>query len=241
MLVPFSRLPIANIFLAKKRRKRRQLEVASSKTLVDDQSDFDDFAGMEKLTSLAVLDASHKETTNSSSIPLSLSSSSNVSEPNLSLSNTAENNPAGGSPTEVPRSKFDRDMGDDKRAVAESEDRVPGKLSVPTTVVENSGGLTDEDLRSIWGDYDIADYDYDYDVREEESFYDEAFTSARDEEEEDDIADDLPPEIYCDLVNTLNEKCLETSILEIWRFDEHRIKRLTQQDIINAVNRYVER
>ena len=48
-------------------------------------------------------------------------------------------------------------------------------------------------------------------------------------------------DVYCDLVNTLNEKCLEVSILEIWKFSRRRIEKLTQQDIINAVNLYRER
>ena len=48
-------------------------------------------------------------------------------------------------------------------------------------------------------------------------------------------------DVYCDLVNTLNEKCLEVSILEIWKFSRRRIEQLTQQDIINAVNSYKER
>jgi hypothetical protein len=42
-------------------------------------------------------------------------------------------------------------------------------------------------------------------------------------------------------VNTLNDKCLENSILEIWKFDRKLIERLTSQDIINAVNEVTER
>lgn len=56
------------------------------------------------------------------------------------------------------------------------------------------------------------------------------------EEEEDDQQSKLPPEIYCDLINTLNDKCAEFSLLEIWKFDEDVIRSLSQQDIINAIN-----
>ena len=46
----------------------------------------------------------------------------------------------------------------------------------------------------------------------------------------------LPPQVYCDLVNTLNDKCLQRSLLEIWSYSEAAILAATQQDIINAVN-----
>ena len=32
------------------------------------------------------------------------------------------------------------------------------------------------------------------------------------------ITDNLPPNVYCDLVTTLNSKCLMSNLLEIWRF-----------------------
>jgi len=32
------------------------------------------------------------------------------------------------------------------------------------------------------------------------------------------ITDNLPPNVYCDLVTTLNSKCLVKNLLEIWRF-----------------------
>merc|ERR1712038_1047689 len=46
----------------------------------------------------------------------------------------------------------------------------------------------------------------------------------------------LPDNIYCDLVTTLNEKCILTNLLEIWRYDEQLILTTTHQEIINAVN-----
>ena len=51
-----------------------------------------------------------------------------------------------------------------------------------------------------------------------------------------DTIDSLPAKIYCDLVNTLNSKCLESSILEIWQYREDLINTATQQEIIDAVN-----
>eukprot|EP00092_Neocalanus_flemingeri_P006120 GFUD01006591.1.p1 GENE.GFUD01006591.1~~GFUD01006591.1.p1 ORF type:complete len:999 (+),score=194.12 GFUD01006591.1:266-3262(+) len=46
----------------------------------------------------------------------------------------------------------------------------------------------------------------------------------------------LPDNIYCDLVTTLNEKCILTNLLEIWRYNEDYIRTVTQQEIIDAVN-----
>ena len=48
--------------------------------------------------------------------------------------------------------------------------------------------------------------------------------------------DNLPPEIYCDLVSTLDKRCAELSVLEIWGFHGDTINNLTQQQIIDAVN-----
>ena len=55
-------------------------------------------------------------------------------------------------------------------------------------------------------------------------------------QEQVDILDDIPYDIYCDLVDTLNDKCLESSILEIWKYDYEAISSLTYEDIIEAVN-----
>ena len=43
-------------------------------------------------------------------------------------------------------------------------------------------------------------------------------------------------QVYCDLVTTLEDKCGEYSLLEIWNYDEDRIRELTEKDIIDAVN-----
>ena len=48
--------------------------------------------------------------------------------------------------------------------------------------------------------------------------------------------DDLPREIYCDIVETLKAKCGEYSLLEIWKYNKTIISNLKDQDIINAIN-----
>ena len=51
-----------------------------------------------------------------------------------------------------------------------------------------------------------------------------------------DVADDLPRNVYCDLVTTLNSKCVMTSLLEMFRYDENNIKTTNTEEIIRAVN-----
>ena len=66
---------------------------------------------------------------------------------------------------------------------------------------------------------------------EEESESSSGSNNSRKDEEDDDKsdADSYPPEIWCDLVGTLNNKCGEYSLLEIWSYDRERISKLTQQ------------
>ena len=54
--------------------------------------------------------------------------------------------------------------------------------------------------------------------------------------EGNDVADDLPPGVYCDLVTTLNSKCVMTSLLEMFRYDEEVIRTTSTQEIIRAVH-----
>ena len=51
-----------------------------------------------------------------------------------------------------------------------------------------------------------------------------------------DVADDLPPRVYCDLVTTLNSKCVMTNLLEMFRYDEEVIRTTSTQEIIRAVH-----
>ena len=47
---------------------------------------------------------------------------------------------------------------------------------------------------------------------------------------------DIPKNIYCDLVTTLSEKCVEHSLLEMWRFSGNLISSVTTEEILDAVN-----
>ena len=51
-----------------------------------------------------------------------------------------------------------------------------------------------------------------------------------------DISYTLPASVYCNLIKTLKTKCFETSILEIWKYHEKTIEKLTDNDVINAVH-----
>ena len=57
----------------------------------------------------------------------------------------------------------------------------------------------------------------------------------------DDYLSSLPPHIYCDLVTTIDKRCAESSLLEIWDFDRDIINNLTTQDILDAINTLEER
>ena len=48
--------------------------------------------------------------------------------------------------------------------------------------------------------------------------------------------DGLPKDIYCALVETLQDLCGEFSLLEIWSYDPKRIEKLEDQDVINDIN-----
>lgn len=47
---------------------------------------------------------------------------------------------------------------------------------------------------------------------------------------------DLHPFIFCSIVETLPIGCMIKNFLEMWNFDEHTIKHLTKQDILNALH-----
>lgn len=42
--------------------------------------------------------------------------------------------------------------------------------------------------------------------------------------------------IFCDIVDGLEEACLENNILDIWSYDKEIISKLTKEDILNAIN-----
>ena len=52
-------------------------------------------------------------------------------------------------------------------------------------------------------------------------------------------AADLPRGVYCDLVTTLNSKCVQTSLLEMWRYDRNFIQVTNTALCIEIINIYV--
>ena len=73
--------------------------------------------------------------------------------------------------------------------------------------------------------------------------YDDIWSDYRDDgrrgralEGDRELLDSLPPDIFCDLVTSLDERCSEFSLLEIWDFREDVIATLTVEDILEAVN-----
>jgi len=87
--------------------------------------------------------------------------------------------------------------------------------------------LPGEDLYdTLW-----ADYDYDYDkkvataaaaarVRIDFDKFGIRRKTSKDERGEEKDGEDLPRDIYCDLVENLEDLCLQTNLLEIWRYDK---------------------
>ncbi len=92
-------------------------------------------------------------------------------------------------------------------------------------------------------DYDSYFDDlYSYSEYEEEAA-DYADTADEDQEDEDipvsvedRLIEGLPPDIYCDLIATLKERCGEYSPLDLWKYDEARIRNLTKGEIVEAFN-----
>jgi len=94
------------------------------------------------------------------------------------------------------------------------------------------------DYKDIWGE----DYYEDYDNATEDT----GTTSIRinyakygkqnKSSEVNNLGSNLPADTYCGIVETLNEKCLMTSLLEMWRFNEALIETASHQEIIDAVN-----
>ena len=68
------------------------------------------------------------------------------------------------------------------------------------------------------------------------NFYDSDENGGAAEEKSEDQLEDLPKDIYCDIVETLEERCGEYSVLEIWKYDPDVISGLTRQDIVDAIN-----
>ncbi len=85
---------------------------------------------------------------------------------------------------------------------------------VPKKLIDDLKTKQGADLEiSPFDDYYSSDYDY---------FQEDPVSEIALAQDQEEIVNDLPPDIYCDLVETLNDKCLESSLLEIWRLgDKH--------------------
>jgi hypothetical protein len=115
------------------------------------------------------------------------------------------------------------------QAVKQFRERSPKSLNdLNNTEVSNKE--EEEESSNPWGNYD-SDYGYYYDDYPEEESPPSPTAAA-----EPQITISSHPTIYCHLIETLDEKCLVSSILELWKFDSKIIAGLTQQDIITAVN-----
>ena len=123
----------------------------------------------------------------------------------------------------------------------QNDDVIPSKLVLnnPTVKFNTNKVTTSSSETESYDEYDY-DYSYEYDPEMENEINYNDFSSLQSEEKFDnsqkEIAGSLPSSVYCDLVNTFDSKCFETSILEIWRYHEDTIMRLTQEDIIYAIN-----
>ena len=100
----------------------------------------------------------------------------------------------------------------------------------------------DEEDYDIWSNeyYDEYEYENEEDARENAVSQRINFKKYSEKYNTTEPDDDLPSNIYCDLVNTLNSKCKEVTILDIWRFKKDLVETTTQQEIIDAVN-FLER
>jgi len=119
--------------------------------------------------------------------------------------------------------------------------RKPTAVTPPPVVIETSGEEEDDDYYDVFDDF----YEYEEEtesIESEPKAAAEAKSEKKEEEEEEEegekgsFLDGLPSDIYCDLVTTLDKRCYEQSILEIWDFDRDIIFNLTQADILDAIN-----
>jgi len=101
------------------------------------------------------------------------------------------------------------------------------------------------DYSEIWGDYPEESIWEDYPDQDEVSpsfkeqrinFAKYGVTEERNENDTKEVVSSVPENIYCDLVTTLTDKCVQTNLLEMWRYDQHLIETTNQEEILNAVN-----
>ena len=104
---------------------------------------------------------------------------------------------------------------------------------------KTGGNAEDDEYEYNDDEYDYDNYDYygDYDDKDDCNDFSylvgnhSKYSNLKDETE-----NDLPGGVHCDFLDTLDKKCLEQSILEIWMYHEETVNSLTQDDILFAVN-----
>ncbi len=128
---------------------------------------------------------------------------------------------------------------DDKTAVA-SQTAVDEKSAKGgTPAVGESSGINEDHYDSLWEDYD---YDETVKVQADAArsqvridFGKYGPKKAGDKRAEDEKVQ-LPDDIYCDLVNTLNDKCLQTGLLSMWKYNRFVILYCTVHAFILVVS-----
>ena len=118
------------------------------------------------------------------------------------------------------------------------------RVPIAADVIDEEGGRRKK-RQALMGSSDHSDDYY-------ENFYDE-YLEEDDQDESmridfnkysrkvnitkvDDLLDDISQANYCALVSSLEEKCIQTSLLEIWSYKEHLVKTVTMEEILTAVN-----
>ena len=107
-------------------------------------------------------------------------------------------------------------LGENKTAV-ESQSAVVAK-----SAVAEKSAISEDHYDSLW-----ADYDYDEEIKAQADTarsqvridYEKYGMKKAGEKRLEDEKVELPDDIYCDLVNTLDDKCLEASLLSIWKYN----------------------
>ena len=121
--------------------------------------------------------------------------------------------------------------GKNPRGVKNKKKEPPAVTENPVVLQTTTSSDEDDDY------YDVFDDFYDYGDESEEGvesepINDKAPSETKSEEEDrGSFLDGLPSDIYCDLVTTLDKRCYEQSILEIWDFDRDIIFNLTQNEL----------
>ncbi len=151
-------------------------------------------------------------------------------------------------PSDLPPSLYEDGQQTSDESVSFSSHKTSSDKEAVVAVVVNAtatqpgGDLYD----TLW-----ADYDYNYDIKvataaaaakvriDFDKFgarrrgEDAATKDGKDGKDVKDGKDgtDLPRDIYCDLVESLEDLCLQTNLLEIWRYDKARGKWITSGGI----------